>query len=1340
MRRFCSLFSSNRLPLFLFPSTPILIITLIIFVFPYGVSQYRLESQSDVDNFNTRITHITGFLSIGDDQYDTDITDLSPLLNIERIDGNLNIRHTQLKNLNGLENITHLGSSLVITYNPNLIGIDALSNINSLGGNLFLEENHALNSIGLSALTTIEKDLFILGNAITDLDGLINLISIGEDLHLQGNPLLTSTKGLKNLTSIGGYVKIDFLNSLIDVDGLLKLNSIKGNLEITRNAVLPNIDGVINVTSIEGDIEIENNNALETLNGLSNLIIIDEDLSIRSNDALTNLDPLSKITVVGSSLYVRDNEALTNLDGLGGLTRVLGNLRISGNDALTNLDGLASLLKVDGYLRISQNDELSDCCGIQHLLMTPDSITDYIQIEENPSACSSLEEATEASCGPCWSNELLEFCVVSGEWEPVEGVKNQIKSSDVVSMNDFLFFDGSMTIDTVELQIIADGEFYVDNIPIPGGGVGKYFLSKGSYDLKFLGTDGTITNFLNAEITERTKMFETELNLDKLQLVKTDKEIGLKVTCTIKVPGISGGCDDGSGTNTEIQLEGLSITNSGISLDGINIKDLGMYVPKFCLKELKLSYDSQKDILTAGAGVSMPLGEVAGGLKLEEGLIDSIGWLIEASVAPFVLGATTVGIKGFFGHISNITKPAIEVELGGIFSDIISDDLYRITASGKTIWPKYFEIAGTGQFMRPIINTLPFQLQGGVSLGYNIPNKLFNIKVDGKFGTSDEQNWLMNGDGLLRVNHRTEKTKFNGYFNGMMNVTPEVFINEPPMPLPYVISLLGLPFSSETKNTIHYGDRKNFFGYITLDHYFLGKYKLNYMIDLTLPMDDPDYFFWDASKESAVASSTRSQAEEIVIPEHTEHTIIHVKSEISNPTSSIVSPSGKSYAAPSEEDLIMYSEGVNGKESFWTIMTPEVGTWSIELENGAQSDEVFYYNTIAPDEFRINVKQDGNAINVSWDPTGMETGEMVNVLLNDNNDEFNGFRIAEVDATDGSVSFTMDHTLPDCQYFLYAELVEEMTIQQVYSDVILYNAESTLAPPQQFKADYVSESEGFDLSWIAEPSEDITGYIITVIDEVGNDSVYAVLYPTESAITLLIEEYENKSVRIESYDEEGRIGCPAIIPELSQNCNTAATTLAEFICPGESFTVGNSVYTEAGEYIDVFTTGEGCDSTVYLNLSVISVDNNVSIVEDEIVAAEENATSYQWINCDSGEDIDGANQQSFMPTVTGNYAVQVMKDGCEVTSECVLITTSVEELKEAGIIVYPNPARDEIKILNRESRKIDVNAFFYDVIGRRSIKKVNSGVINTSDLSSGMYILVMEVDGKQYQARVVILE
>jgi hypothetical protein len=1414
MRRFCfKFFSFTTVPATLIHRS-ILFFWLTISFTVSGVSQYNLESQDDVNNFNPDQTYVTGNIIIGDPVYPTDITDISNLSNLTYITGNLLVRNTQLENLDPLQKITSVGNSIVITDNPNLTNINALSQIDALTGRLWIENNYVLENIdGMGALTTIGGDLYLEGNAIADINGLSSLASIGGDLYFRGHPNLTSTGGMSKLLSVGGDITFIFHNALTDLSCLSNITSVNGDLEITDHKILPSLTGMQSISSVSGELKIDNNDAIETLQGLSNLTSIGGDLRIGYNDRLRHMDALSNLSAVAEDLHIYDNPALINIDGLinltsvgyvisisnnsnlesiaglsklkgvqleltinnndaltnlNGLSNITGigrnlqvynnqvlqdmsglsmidsikqNLYIADNDSLTNLNSFSNLNHVGKNLTIRNNPKLSNCCGIQHLLQNPAFIGGTIEIVNNPSACSSVDEVKDASCGPCWGNELLEFCAGTTGWKPVEGVKNQIKSSDVISINDFLFFDGSMTIDTVELQIVADGEFYVDNIPIPGGGVGKFFLSKGSYDLKFLGADGTITNFLNAEITERTKMFETELSLDKLQLIKTDKEIGLKVTCTIKVPGIAGGCDDGSGTNTEIQLDGLNITTSGISLDGVNVKDLGMYVPKFCLKELKLGYDSQKDILTAGAGVSMPLGEVAGGLKLEEGLIDSIGWKLEVAHPPvFTLGTTTIGISGFFGHISNITKPAIEIELGGIFSDIISDDLYRITASGKTIWPTYFEVAGTGQFMRPIINTLPFQLQGGISLGYNIPNKLLNLKIDGKFGSTDEQNWLMTGDGLLRINHRTDKTKFNGYFNGMMNVTPEVFINEPPMPLPYVISILGLPFSSETKNTIHYGDRKNFFGYITLDHYFLGKYKLNYVIDLTLPMDDPDYFFWQASREEAVASTTRSQAEEIVIPERTEHSIIHIKSETAIPVSILTAPSGKNYTTSSEADLILYSEGVNGKESFWTIMNPEAGTWNIELDNGTQSDEVFYYNTITPDAFEFTTEQDGNTVIVSWDPSGMEAGERVHVLLNDNNTAFNGFRVAEADATDGSVSFEMDHTLPDCQYFLYAELVEGMTMQQVFSDVILYNSENSLAPPQDFKAEYLSESQGFNLSWNPGDVEDITGYVISVIDEVGNDSVYAVLYPTESSIQLLIEDYETKSVTIESYDEEGRVGCPSVIDELSQSCSVASINLREVICPGESFTVGNSVYTIAGDYEDSFTTSEGCDSTVYLSLSIAELDNSVTIEDNKIVAGEENATSYQWINCDSGQDIDGADQRSFTPVETGNYSVRINKDGCGLISDCVFMTTSIKELEKTGIIVYPNPASDEIRILNRNSRKIHDQVYFYDIIGRRFSKTIHHDVINTSDLLSGIYVLLMEVDDERYQTRVLIVE
>lgn len=943
---------------------------------------------------------------------------------------------------------------------------------------------------------------------------------------------------------------------------------------------------------------------------------------------------------------------------------------------------------------------------------------------------------------PCFTAGNLDICLTSKEWKPVGGVQNKIEATDIISINDFLFFEGKIIIDTVELGLVAQGEFYVENIPLPGGSIGKFSLSKGAYDLKLLGSDGVITDFLNAEISEATKIFETELKLDKLQLVKTNNETGLKITCTIKVPGISGACEDGSGGDTEIQLDGLGITTAGISLDGINVKDLGMYIPKFCLKQLGIHYDSSKDILTAGASLGMPFGEIGGGFKLEEGLIDSIGWLLEASVAPFVLGTTTIGIKGFFGHISNITKPAIEVELGGIFSDILSDDLYRITASGKTVWPTYFEIAGTGHFMRPIINTLPFQLQGGISLGYNIPNSLLNVKVDGKFGTLDEKNWLLSGNGLLRVNHRTQKTTFNGYFNGMMNISPEVFVSDPPMPIPYVISAFGLPFSAETKNTIHYGNRKNFFGSLTLDHSLLGKYNLDYLIDLTLPMDDPDYFFWQASKEEATVLQIRSTTilNQINIPGNTKYTIIHIKSDVTPPISSITSPLGKEYLISSEEDRILYSEGASGLESFWTILEPEAGMWQVELDNPTQNEEVFYYNGEKTTEFEFVVEQEGNTVHVIWDPINMESTDTVYVLLNDNNLEYNGFRVAESDASAGSLSFELDNTITDCQYYLYAQLVEKMNIQQHYSDVIINNTASALASPLNFKAEYLSDTEGFNLTWDPSISDQLTGHILTVTDSDGRDSVYANIHPSQSQISLFIEDYETKSIRIESYNEDWKIGCPATIDSLYQGCFSAQTNLSESICPGQSYILGDAEYTTSGTFYNMLSSSIGCDSLVQLNLTVVDLDNSISVSDNELIAIETSTDYYQWIDCNSGEDIFGADQQSFIPSESGEYAVRIGREGCDFISDCVQVSTGINELEESGIIVFPNPASHTLHLMGMDSRKISDHAILIDIIGRSYLLPIISETINILNIQSGIYFLVLNVEGSNYKTRIVIIK
>ncbi|WP_417353626.1 LamG-like jellyroll fold domain-containing protein [Flavobacterium alkalisoli] len=71
------------------------------------------------------------------------------------------------------------------------------------------------------------------------------------------------------------------------------------------------------------------------------------------------------------------------------------------------------------------------------------------------------------------------------------------------------------------------------------------------------------------------------------------------------------------------------------------------------------------------------------------------------------------------------------------------------------------------------------------------------------------------------------------------------------------------------------------------------------------------------------------------------------------------------------------------------------------------------------------------------------------------------------------------------------------------------------------------------------------------------------------------------------------------------------------------------------------------------------VDDAVALVDATITAAQTDAV-YQWVDCnDNNADIEGATNQSFTATESGNYAVRITANGCTVLSECTEIVIEV---------------------------------------------------------------------------------
>src|SRR5687768_13168732 len=166
---------------------------------------------------------------------------------------------------------------------------------------------------------------------------------------------------------------------------------------------------------------------------------------------------------------------------------------------------------------------------------------------------------------------------------------------------------------------------------------------------------------------------------------------------------------------------------------------------------------------------------------------------------------------------------------------------------------------------------------------------------------------------------------------------------------------------------------------------------------------------------------------------------------------------------------------------------------------------------------------------------------------------------------------------------------------------------------------------------------------------------------------------------------EGSDGCDSTILLTLDIAPIANVDLFETICEGESFTIGNETFTDAGDYTVYIVAANGCDSIVYLSLTVDDVDNEVTVSQNTITAHQTGAT-YQWFDCDSGENIPGAVGQTFVATTSGNYAVNITDvSGCTAVSTCVavVITATVDELLSNEVIIFPNPGDGLISLHNK---------------------------------------------------------
>lgn len=218
----------------------------------------------------------------------------------------------------------------------------------------------------------------------------------------------------------------------------------------------------------------------------------------------------------------------------------------------------------------------------------------------------------------------------------------------------------------------------------------------------------------------------------------------------------------------------------------------------------------------------------------------------------------------------------------------------------------------------------------------------------------------------------------------------------------------------------------------------------------------------------------------------------------------------------------------------------------------------------------------------------------------------------------GDYSYTMT-TVQGCDSIIDLSLTVQEANQVTMLDEIICSGESYMVGDQSFTIGGM--------------------YEVDLVSVAGCDSMVVLnlgVYEGASTVDTMVCLGETVTVGGQSFSTSGTydiaiptsVGCDSIV---TLNLNALAAlrdTLEVSICTGNSYTLGSSTYTDAGQYEETFTSSIGCDSIVTLVLSVDDV--LITDLTEEICEGE----SYQ------------VGVQQFIDS--GNYEVSFLtNDGCD---------------------------------------------------------------------------------------------
>jgi hypothetical protein len=171
----------------------------------------------------------------------------------------------------------------------------------------------------------------------------------------------------------------------------------------------------------------------------------------------------------------------------------------------------------------------------------------------------------------------------------------------------------------------------------------------------------------------------------------------------------------------------------------------------------------------------------------------------------------------------------------------------------------------------------------------------------------------------------------------------------------------------------------------------------------------------------------------------------------------------------------------------------------------------------------------------------------------------------------------------------------------------------------------------------------------------------------------------------------------------------------------------------------ILPSSQGCDSTVYLNLELVSLNTNLTLNENTITSLAQNV-DFQWYECGAElQVIQGATGPTYTFTNPGQYLVELSTEDCTMFSECILVGMANEEEKYLfSINLSPNPTSSGFVVSNTNGKSVSM--VIYNQYGQivSELFNVQEGeYIGMHHLSNGMYYIHFSDENVSGQQKMV---